>query len=182
MDEALAAAQVAGSEADAGHAINIRAVIHWQQGQLDEAEAGYHEARALALRAEERELAAMTAQNLGVIFSIRGDLRETLTHYEASLAEYRALGKVQHVWGLLNNLGLVQTDLHRWEAAARSFAEALEIAEALGDVTARSILEVNIAKLRLAQGDHDGAEAAGQRALDLALLADDELNRARASW
>ncbi|MFL5579140.1 MAG: tetratricopeptide repeat protein [Gemmatimonadaceae bacterium] len=180
VDEALAAARAAGSDADAGHAINIRAVIHWVQGQLDEAETRYHEARELALRAGERELAAMTAQNLGVIFFTRGDLREALTHYEASLAEYRALGKVQHVWGLLNNLGLTQTDLHRWEAATASFAEALQIAEALGDVSARSILEVSIAKLRLAQGDHENAAAAGRRAFDLARLADDELNRARA--
>ena len=104
---AIAVAEAWGDEAAAGHAINIEAVVRWQQGDLDEAERLYLVARARALRAHDAKLAAMTAQNLGVIANIRGDLDEARRHYEASLAEYRSLGLAKDVCVALNNLGLL---------------------------------------------------------------------------
>src|SRR3954464_13603939 len=78
LEAALAVAELSGDQASAGHAINLQAIVHWKQGELDEAEALYVRARETALVAGEQWLAAMTAQNLGVIANIRGDLDRAL--------------------------------------------------------------------------------------------------------
>src|SRR6476661_6075738 len=87
----VAIADLWGDDAAAGSAINVEAVVRWQLGDLDEAERLYLTARARALKAGDAKLAAMTAQNLGVIANVRGDTDEARRHYEASLAEYRSL-------------------------------------------------------------------------------------------
>ncbi|MFL5576247.1 MAG: HD domain-containing phosphohydrolase, partial [Gemmatimonadaceae bacterium] len=166
-EAALAVAHACGDEAGIGHAVNMQAAVHWQQGRLDEAERLFREARASALRAGEAKLAAMTAQNLGVIANVRGDLPRALEHYEASLAHYRALGLAADVWGALNNLGMLYTDLRRWEAAERAFEEALTIAGALGDLGARVLLEVNQAATWVEQGRFERAREAFERAMEL---------------
>ncbi|HEU4564577.1 MAG TPA: diguanylate cyclase, partial [Gemmatimonadaceae bacterium] len=164
-DEALAIADACGDEGAAGHAVNLQAIIHWQQGRLDEAEQLYLRARACAQRAGERKLAAMTAQNLGVVANIRGDLHTALRHYEESLADYRVLGLAKDVCVALNNLGMLYTDMQRWDAAERAYDEALQISTALGDLSARILLEVNLAELWVAQGKHDHASACCDRAM-----------------
>ena len=49
-EAALAIARACGDEAGIGHAVNMQAAVYWQQGQLDEAERLFLEARASALR------------------------------------------------------------------------------------------------------------------------------------
>ena len=82
------------------------------------AEALFIEARSHAIDAGETRLAAMTAQNLGVISMIRGDHEKTLRHYRTSLAEFRTLGAPKEVLIALNNMGMLCTDLERWDDAA----------------------------------------------------------------
>ena len=167
-EAALAIANASGDEAGAGHAINVQAIVHWQRGELDEAERLYLEARACALRSSERKLAAMTALNLGVVANIRGDMQRALRHYEVSLAEYRALGLARDVCAALNNLGMLHTDLGQWEEAERAYDEAKGIASALGDLAALTLIEVNLAEYHVAQGAHDRASDACDRAMEIA--------------
>ena len=166
-EAALAVARASGDEAGVGHAINMQAAVHWQQGRLEEAERLFIEARASALRAGESKLAAMTSQNLGVIANVHGELPKALQHYEASLTHYRSLGLAKDVWGVLNNLAMLYTDLRRWEAAERAYGEALQIAAALGDLSARVLLEVNLAEMWVAQGRYERAREAFERAMEL---------------
>src|SRR5256885_5568056 len=129
---ALAVAEAHQELTAVGHATNLQAIIHWQQGELDEAEHLYHKARESALRAGEAKLAAMTAQNLGVIANVRGDLETALHYYETSLSAYRALGLAGDVCVALNNLGLLYTQRQQWAEAARAYDEAIGVAEGLG--------------------------------------------------
>ncbi|MDF1503709.1 diguanylate cyclase [Roseisolibacter sp. H3M3-2] len=168
LEAALAVAEAAGDGAACGHAVNIQAVVRWRQGDLDEAERLYLNARGRALQARDAKLAAMTAQNLGVLASIRGDRGVALQHYEASLSDYRALGLLRDVCVALNNLGLLHTLERRWEDAHRAFAEATEIADLAGDQSTRIVLDVNFAELWVARGEYAYAQAAVRHALDLA--------------
>src|SRR5581483_1188690 len=97
LDVALAVGELAGDATAIGHAINVKAAVLQQQGDLDRAEAFYLEARTHAIDAGDTGLAAMTAQNLGVIAMIRGDHEKTLRHYRTSLAEFRALGAPKEI-------------------------------------------------------------------------------------
>lgn len=167
LEAALAVAELSGDQASAGHAINLQAIVHWRQGELDEAESLYVRARETALVAGEQWLAAMTAQNLGVIANIRGDLERALRFYQTALAEYRNLGSAAEMCGVLNNMGKLHTDMEQWDSATRSFDEAAQIARVLGDVGAQILLEVNRAELQIARADFVAARDACLRALRL---------------
>src|SRR6185436_15028002 len=127
--------------------------VYQGQGNLDQAEALYLEARSHAIDSGETRLAAMTAQNLGVIAMIRGDHERALRYYRTSLAEFRTLGAPKEVLGALNNMGMLCTDLERWDDATRAFDEAVQIAQALGDIPSRVLIEVNRAELAIGRGD-----------------------------
>jgi putative nucleotidyltransferase with HDIG domain len=166
VEAALAVAEAWGDEAAAGHALNLQAVVHWQTGGLDAAERLFLQARARALGAGDAKLAAMTAQNLGVLANTRGDFEEAHRHYSAALAEYRALGLTRDVAYALNNLGLLHTARRDWKEAERALVEATQICDLTGDVTTRIAVDVNLAELWVAQGEFARAQAAVARALD----------------
>ena len=167
-EAALAVANAFHDAGAAGHATNLLAIINWQQGDLDEAERLYQQARELALEAGEAKLAAMTSQNLGVVANVRGDLERAAQHYEASLKAYRALGLAGDVCVALNNLGLLYTQRQQWKEAARSYDEAYRVAEALGDPAACINIETNRAESLVSQGEHALALAACDRARHIA--------------
>ncbi len=178
---AVAVAEQWGDEAAAGSAINVEAVIRWQLGELDEAERLYLVARSYALRVGDAKLAAMTAQNLGVIANVRGDTDEAQRHYEASLGEYRSLGLAKDVSVALNNLGLLHTQLERWDEAERSFDEAVQISDAIGDLSARMLLDVNLAEMWVTRQDFAKAQQSVRHALDLSARTGDATSVGQAS-
>jgi diguanylate cyclase (GGDEF)-like protein len=175
LEAANTVAELAGDAAAVGHAINIKAILHHQQYDLDAAESMYVEARNHAIDAGETRLAAMTALNLGVISMVRGDHEKTLRHYRTSLAEFRTLGAPKEVLMALNNMGMLCTDLERWDDASRAFEEAVQIADALGDIPARILLEVNSAALEIARGNYEAARSACELAMALSAQTQDRI-------
>lgn len=116
----------------------------------------------------------MTAQNLGIMANMNGDLRGALRFYNSSLADYRALGLTAETLRALNNLGMLYKDLERWEAAHRAYAEAIEIGAVCGDRSTLITVHLNVAMLWIARGDFlHAAEAAGC-ADELALMLGDQ--------
>src|SRR6185503_1624388 len=167
LEAALAVAEALGDEAAIGHAVNVQALLFYRMGRLDEAERLYLKARESARRAGEAKLAAMTSQNLGVIANIRGELEQALWHYEASLADYRALGLTKYICITLNNLGMLYTRMERWETAERAYAEAMPLTQETGAMSIRVMLEVNVAALWIARKDYVKAREACDRAFGI---------------
>ena len=92
---------------------------------------------------------------------MRGDHEKTLRYYqdESRVSTARSARR-KEVLGALNNMGMLCTDLERWDDATRAFEEAVQIADALGDIPARILLEVNRAELEIVRGDFAAARAA----------------------
>ena len=174
FEAALAVAEASANLSGIAHAINLIAIVSQQRGELDEAEQHYLRALASAEAADEAKLGAMIEQNLGTIANIRGDLEDALTHYGASLDAYRALGLDTYVGPVLNNLGMLYTDLRQWDEAERAYAEALSECVASGNVGAQIMIEVNRAELWIAQREFDKARAACEAAFTLARRHGDE--------
>src|SRR3954467_12283096 len=65
LEVALAVAELSNDQAAAGHAINLQAIVHWRQGELDQAEGLYVRARETALGAREQRLGASTGASRG---------------------------------------------------------------------------------------------------------------------
>lgn len=160
LDRALAVAETWGDHAAAGHAFNVQAVVHWQTGDLDEAERLYLLARQRALHAGDAKLAAMTAQNLGVLANIRGDYALAERQYRVSLDDYRSLGLMTDVCVALNNLGLLYIAQKRWNDAEEALLEGVRVCEPLNDVNVRLQLDINLAELWVAQGEYARAHGA----------------------
>lgn len=154
---ALAIAEQADSDVARGHAINILAIIEWKQGRLEEAERLYLRARADADRSGESRLAAMIACNLGIIANVRGEEQQARIYYESSLAHARMAGRADLAINALANLGQLHTQSGRLGDAERNLAEARGLGSVIGDRDRLVTIELQIAKLRIRQGDLRGA-------------------------
>jgi putative nucleotidyltransferase with HDIG domain len=136
-----------------GAVLNVRAVLAWQRGSLDEAEGLYLTAQQCAERTGDERLVAMIAQNRGVVAAVRGEFSRALVHYRDSMRAYRRLGLVPQLCGVLNNIGMVYTDLGQWDEADRAFRDALDTAKTAGDVVTRVLIDVNVAELAIVRED-----------------------------
>jgi diguanylate cyclase (GGDEF)-like protein/putative nucleotidyltransferase with HDIG domain len=173
LEVALAIAEAWGDDAAAGHAMNVQAVVRWQHGDMDDAERLYLLARSRAIRAGDAKLAAMTAQNLGVLANIRGDLVEAEQQYTASLAEYRSLGLMTDVCVALNNLGLLFILQKRWAEAESVLLEGVQVCESTNDSASRIQLDINLASLWAQRGEFVRAHGAVRKALATAVQSGD---------
>lgn len=169
LEAALAIAEIWGDDAAAGHALNVQAVVSWQRGDMDDAERLYLMARNRAIRAGDAKLAAMTAQNLGVLANIRGDFAVAEHQYKASLSDYRSLGLTTDVCVALNNLGILYIAQQRWPEAETALTEGVQICERTGDTVARSQLDINLAELWVAREEYARAHGAVRKALAAAV-------------
>ena len=154
---ALATAEQAHDEQARGHAINILASVEWMQGRHDDAERLYLLARQSADRSGESLLAAMTSSNLGVIANVRGEERKAREFYESSLAHARSAGRPDQAIAALCNLGQLHTQGGHLDVADRHLGEARDLATVIGDRSMLVTIELHLAKLRIRQGDLDGA-------------------------
>lgn len=161
--EAVAAAR--HSHADIAHVRNSQATICVNRGALDEAERLYHEASQMAQRAGDEALTAMVEQNLGVIASMHGEPERALAHYEASLDRYRVLELKEEMARLLNNIGLAQVKLERWDDATRTYRESHALAKECGDGWTRMMVEVNHVALLIGRRELEAAKHACDRIL-----------------
>jgi tetratricopeptide (TPR) repeat protein len=153
LDAAEVVATASRSHASLGAVMNARAVLEWQRGNLDDAERLYMAAQQFASKGDDQRLVAMVAQNRGNVAAVRGEFSRALVHYRASMEAYRGLGLVPQLCGVLNNIGMVHTDLGQWDDAERAFRDAIEAARASGDVVTRLLIDVNVAELAIVQED-----------------------------
>lgn len=167
-DAALAISHATGDEAGRGHAENILAIVEWTQSNLDEADRLFRRAHESAHVAGEARLAAMTASNIGVIATVRGDDEVARRYFEAGLADARSAGLTDQAIAALVNLGLLHMHLRRYDAADRAFAEARELAQVIGDTGVLITVELDVAKLRLRQLHYHDARVLAERARALA--------------
>ena len=165
---ALSVSEQAEDEAGRGRAINMLASIQWNQGRLDEAQRLFLRARASAIESGEARLAAMTATNLGMIATVRGDHDQALTYHQSSLSDARAAGLADEAMMALNNLGLLHAQMGRYDLAGDAYLESLAIGTVLGDLSKCILAHLNVARLRIRQGDHPAARAACDEATALA--------------
>jgi len=157
LEAAEVVADINGAHAALGAVLNVRAVVQWQQANLDEAERLYLKAQQCAEKGADRRLVAMIAQNRGIIATVRGEFSHALVHYRASLEAYRVLGQVPQLCGVLNNIGMVHTDLGQWTEAESAFQQAIDASERAGDVVTRVLIDVNVAELAIAREDYTHA-------------------------
>ena len=94
----------------------------------------------------------MTASNLGVIASVRGDDAEARRYFESGLAHARLASLADQTIAALVNLGLLHMHQRRYADADRSFGEARELAETIGEMGMLITVQLEIAEAARASG------------------------------
>ena len=150
---ALAVAEALHDTSGIAHAMNWMATARVMRGDVDDGEQLYARALSHATAADDVLLTAMISQNLGILASMRGDLRSALDHYASSLVTYRSSGRRESLGPLLNNMGLVYTQMDRLDEAQAAYDEALQHCDASGDAANRLLALVNSTDLWLARGE-----------------------------
>ena len=167
-EAAVATAEASADRSALGHALNVLGAVHWRLGNLDEAERIFHDALARGTNADDPRLHVDVTTNLGSLARIRGDVRGALRFYHEALAHGRRHSLLDNIVGTLNNLGIVNLELGRHDEAEAAFTEALTIANALGGVSMRIQLEVNMALLETERRDYGQARRRCDHAMELA--------------
>ena len=112
----------------------------------------------------------MIEQNLGINCNIRGDLPRALAHYRRALAWYSRLKEPRCLAQGLNALGMLYTDLGRWQAAQRAFARGARLSAETGDLHTSVMIAINRTELAVARGAWNEARTACGRAHALGIL------------
>ena len=153
----------------AGEAVNTLGVLALQCGEHAEARAAF--LRALTVGGHSRELRARVEQNLGILATIRGDLKDALRHYTRSLEEYRATANAHGCALAFHNLGMASRYQGLWDAAERYYAQSLEIAQASGDLHLQGLCLVHRAEAHVARQQYE----AGRRDVEAGLVIFDQI-------
>jgi putative nucleotidyltransferase with HDIG domain len=152
LREALRLAQVDDDRSGIASALNMMGLVERLQGNLTKAARLTSEARSHAISARDAETLSRIDLNLGTIENIRGNYAQALAHYQSSLDATRALGMRSDEVQILNNMGMLHTDLEQWDLAESSYREAHEICVQIGDVQRKQGVEVNQIELWIARG------------------------------
>jgi putative nucleotidyltransferase with HDIG domain len=166
LERAVAAAEESGDVGVEAHALNGLAVIEQTLGNLDRSEELYIRARSRAAAANEELLLAVLDQNLGTVANIRGNLELALQSYGSSRKRFHELGRSSYEAHLLNNVGMVLTDLGRWEDAEGAYSSACDACATSDDRELLRRIEVNQAELWIARNELAKARERCERLLN----------------
>ena len=155
----------AGEPHLAAEALNTLGGMDLAAGQLDDAHRTFIEARRLG--GTSRVLRARVEQNLGIVANIRGDQLKALGHYERSLEEYRALGDEHGCAIAYHNLGMVNADRGRLDAAICYYQESYAIAERTGNIHLQGLCLVNQGEVEVARRRFEVGREQAEAALRL---------------
>lgn len=162
-----AVAEARGNAKDVASALNGQAATYQMLGQLDFAEACYLRALAVAEEIGHTRLAANIEQNLATIACMQGDCARALQRYQAVMQRYEASGDTQGLAGVLNNIGMVHSDLREWDEAEAAFERALICAQQRNDTEVVGTIQLNRADMFVQQDRFDDARLCCDQAFEL---------------
>ncbi|HWV56315.1 MAG TPA: HD domain-containing phosphohydrolase [Longimicrobiales bacterium] len=164
----LAIARARRDYGDVAHALNWLGILFQDHGRLAASDRVFQHAARAAHRANDRRAVAMIEMNLGINCTIRGDLGLALSHYRRVLAFYTTLEEPRYMALVLNELGMLYTDLGAWDEAERALEQSARYSEEAGDLHTSIMVEVNRTDMYFSRGALDRAREACERAHELA--------------
>lgn len=162
------------------NSLNYLGMVAQRRGELKEAEQLYRDASRKADQCGDRRLVGMLEGNQGVIAAALGDWDAALVWLRLSLKTLEAVGYRRGAASVLNNLGVQQMQRRKLGLAVESFERALQIAYECEDMAIEATAELNLADVRVLQGDLSSASRSVARALKVAELRHDRLRLAEA--
>ncbi|WP_236794605.1 tetratricopeptide repeat protein [Amycolatopsis sp. GM8] len=161
----------------AGLILNNLGMAYVELGELDRAADCHRRALARCTEAGDERGATDALSSLAWVRLYQGDPAATVRDLTASLGVYRAAGRTRNVAITLRGIALAETELGGFADALEHAAEARRLAA----LPVETLMAVNcLAWIHFRAGDLDAAEAHYREAVELAVLAVSDYERARA--
>lgn len=151
--------------------------VHYSRGSYAQARASYRVALDLTHQDAVRAKAYL---NLGVIANVESDFEAARSFYARSRDAFRRAGDATGEALVLHNMGMLCSDLERWEEAEEAFDRCLMLSEAHGNRQMVANVLINRSELLCARGRFDAAAAECSRALAIYTETGDEVGRGEA--
>lgn len=158
-------------------ALNWLAAVLFERGDLKGAEEGFAEVLDEAAVAGIESLAADAANNLGAVWSLRGEPERALGFYQLCVPLYQKLGDSLNLARAYHNLGIVYRDAGHLDRSAAYFEKAEERARVMKDAQLAAMTLAGRADLAHRRGEAPVAARLAERALRESTKADDPLGR-----
>lgn len=168
LDQALAAARLAGDQAAEGDALRNLGAAYLRLGRHEDAATAHRAAIAVCRACGNRNGEAGALNNLGNVHERLGRYEEAIDNYRQAFVLADELGTRQGKAILLTNLGVVHTRLGDYAQATRECRRALTIFRALGDRGGTARTMGNLGEIRHLAGRHRDAVVRYEQALALA--------------
>ncbi|MEO7216569.1 MAG: tetratricopeptide repeat protein [Gemmatimonadaceae bacterium] len=162
------------------HALNCLGTIAQRRGELKNAEQLYRQAGHHAEASADRTLFGMVEMNRGVIAASLGEWDTGLVRLRLGLAAFESIGDRKRASYAYNNIGIQYASRKHYARAVESFEFALGIAYEREDMVVEATVELNLADVRIRQGELDSAGRSVARALKIAEIRRDTLRIAEA--
>jgi tetratricopeptide (TPR) repeat protein len=182
----LAAAQTAIANApqpmpvEQARILNEAGWIHFQRGELAEAEKLLMQGLRLVEGTPNYDIMAALYNRLGGVYFQKGELEQAAYFVHKSLTQREAIGDVIGVARLQNNLGLLRWRQGDYDSALSSFQQALKLLAQIGDIEALAFTYTNLGLLRTDRGELEQARDELRNSLEAALRIGHPLEIARA--
>jgi tetratricopeptide (TPR) repeat protein len=144
--------------------LNLLGVLHFDRGEVVEAEEAWLELLDASTRAGDEEFVARSCNNLGVVHTLNLHEEEALAAYARATAAYQRLGYRRGLAQSHHNLGIIYREMGLLDRAQGHFHEAAAHARADGRSDEVARVEQERALLHLLQADPALARATAIRA------------------
>ena len=164
---AVSAAEAARADLTLIRALQIRAEVAAESGNLDDAEEAGAQAQIVAEKSANAECNALAMVTRGYCLLATGRYERGAAAFEAAAPILENLGLLVELHRVLNGSGMCYTALARLAEAVRSFGRAILVARKLGDHVVSCNLWNNLGAAYQDTGCFEAAAASYQRALEL---------------
>ncbi len=130
---AVSAAEAAKADLILIRALQVRAEVGAESGNLDDTEAAGARAEQVADRSASPEAKALAGLTRGYCLLVTAKLDAAAEAFAGAVPSLRTLGLFVELWRGFNGLGMSYTGLGRHRDAVQAFTEALRVARKLGD-------------------------------------------------
>lgn len=158
---------------ESARATNMVGFIRHGQQAWSDANRSYVEALELARTVADDELIAAICQNLGVVATATGKLREARALFLEAICASVRFGIAVSAASAYNNLGMVCSDLGEWMESEVYFQRGIELAERLDDRSLLARMTTGCAEPLIHTGEFERAESTLVRAEALGVQLDD---------
>ena len=177
-DRALQVYRRRGDRDGRMRSLNLLGAIHFERGNMAEAEQRFAEALRLGRQLGDSLMLARACNNLASVAQLQGRSDDAAELYRGALLAYQRLGDRRGMAETYHNLGIVYRWAGEWREAEDAANDAVRHADVAGEPSLLALVLTGRAELRVERGDTALAQRELERAGRLARKASDTIGAA----